>query len=226
MPKLASITADASRTTAIASAVLLFAVLVVDHERSARELARTVAEIDTLRNRIMVSRANQDSVLAPGDLLPNVPVESGDVTTSLRELASDHSFVYFSRDDCLPCQILQPLLTGLSRTAKAKIIVVSMTPSDAGVIDSTIASARLQQRGTLGKSVQGIPTLVHVDRDGTVLSVAHASLPRTMRMLVAFRLAAGAHVDSVVTEELTARSIPLAAIGQANPSAQDATQKR
>jgi hypothetical protein len=47
-----------------------------------------------------------------------------------------------------------------------------------------------------------------------------------MRMLVAFRLAAGAHVDSVVTEELTARSIPLAAIGQANPSAQDATQKR
>ena len=210
--------ASQSSSTALlfACSVLLFIVLVIDHERSVREIASAVSEIDSLHSRILVTRANQDSLFAVGDVLPDIPLLSGDTDSlSLRGLAARHGFLYFGRDDCLPCQILRPLLAGLPRASRTTLAVVSMSPSDSGDQGEDIINARLQMRGSLGRRVQGTPTLIHVAADGTVLSVAHASLPRVLRMITTFQLASSAVVDSVIGKEFADRNIPMALIGAA-----------
>jgi len=198
----------------LACIMVLFAVFVFDHERSRRELSTAVAEIDSLHRRVLVANANQDSLLAPGDRLPDTPLMSeGAESLSLRRVASARDFVYFSRDDCLPCQILRPLISSLAHDARARLTIVSLDPSASISGVHGVAQARLQKRGALGKQIQGIPTLVQVSSDGTVLSVVHASLPRVLRMLQAFNLASREIVDSLIGKEFAERNIPMSLLG-------------
>lgn len=165
----------------LATAVVLFAVLVL----SAAKDRKQIREISDARDTLIVE-ADRDaeenaSLLTGGDTLPDVTLRSptGDLI-QLRSLPARDKYLYFGRAECLGCVILRPFIEAVPPARRDSIVTIAFSP-DSNLSEGAASFADyvwVHRRGTRRHFVVHIPTLVVRRPDNRVLTAAHGSLTR------------------------------------------------
>lgn len=186
--------------------------LVSSHTTRDRERA-FLARIDTVSTAYRAMEVEPDSLIWPGDPLPDAQLVNTDGRqVSLRSLSGAFRYFYFYKEDCPACALLAPIWhDGKTHDSKVAHIAFSSfvqqepQPGEhhfAWVPDSSLRPVR---------RVRSTPTLLIVDSAGQVISVV-AGYQQIVNVTKSLGLLDATHVDTSL-----ARSLALAKLrGLAN----------
>jgi len=116
-------------------------------------------------------RQRERNLLRAGDTLPSVRLTRGTSSMELRQLpAMGYRVLYLYRTNCPQCQVLDPFVRHVPEDSRRHVAFIAFRQNSVNSADFSWPPE------VESPAVYGAPTLIAVDTDGRVLSVAHASL--------------------------------------------------
>jgi hypothetical protein len=179
----------------VANALLLAMVGFVrsDTNQTIRVIA---AQRDTVLRQLQLTR---NELTKAGDSVPRIRIVNslGD-TTTLSELVRNGGvrYVYFYRDDCPACGVLEPHLNAIPQPRKDSMVFIAyhaamnLPAADKPRHWSWIRGSDVRRH------IRGIPTLFTVRDNGIVESVAHSALEDVSAVLDLYGMVSKQAVDS------------------------------
>lgn len=162
----------------LATAVALFVTLIATSGQSKARLQEVRDQRDSTAVHLRRELNLSEELFTAGDSLAFVKLLTrGGDTLQLRELPARAKYLYFGRNSCLPCQILQAGWASADPAKLDSVVFITFHPDSTLAPDSTHNSMSWVHDATTNiKFVNRVPTVVVRSPDNLVTSAVHGSL--------------------------------------------------
>lgn len=189
--------------TTLAATICLFLGIIIQQRYANDRTTRSVhATADSTIRVWAASAARRDSLLESGmRLQPWTVVSASGDSLTLDRLAGRYPYMYFYRNDCAPCALIQGLFSTESIASRDSVAFIAYRNSrelapEAGLHHfAWRGSARHAPR----TPILAVPSVIVARSDGRIVSVGHSSVFRVRDVFAMYGVIKMEAIDSVIS---------------------------